>query len=131
VSTETPTYSEEMETMRPAPDFSPAAYPDVVEALAGSGLTFRVWGGDWCPDCREQLPAFAAALAAAEVPPERVVTYPVERVDGEKEGPGMDEYGVEYIPTVIVERDGEEVARFVEDGPVGIAASLADQLSDE
>ena len=91
---------------------------------------FKVWGGDWCTDCRAQLPDFGAALDAAAVPDERVEHYPVEKLDdGSKAGPGVDEYGIEFIPTVVVERDGEEVARFVEDADIPIAVALADQLA--
>ena len=101
----------------------------VRETLGRDGLRYRVWGGDWCPDCTEQLPAFAAALAAAGVPDDRIEEYPVEKeADGSKVGPGVSEYGIELIPTVVVERDGEEVARFVEREDGSIAAVLAERI---
>ena len=121
----------ELETMRPNPAWDAAANGEVVEALSEESLTFHVWSGDWCPDCRGQLPDFAAALDAAGVPAERVEQYPVEKVDGEKEGPGMDENDVEFIPTVVVRRDGEEAARFVEEADVPVAAYLARELSGD
>jgi thioredoxin-like negative regulator of GroEL len=99
---------------------------DVLEPLGRDGLTYLVWGGDWCGDCREQLPEFAAALDAAGVPDDRIEQFPV---DDDKRGEGVDEYGVEFIPTVVVERDGEEVARFVEAEPEGIAAYLAARIA--
>ncbi len=117
--------------MRPDPVGSRAAPPEAIDVLADDSLTFRVWGGDWCGDCTSQLPAFAAALGAAGVPDERIEQYPVEKVDGEKRGPGMDEYGVEFIPTVVVERDGTEVARFVESADASIAAFLAAELAED
>jgi thiol-disulfide isomerase/thioredoxin len=123
--------AETLETMRPAADWDPASHEAEIETLADESLTFRVWSGDWCPDCREQLPAFAAALEAAGVPDERLYAYPVERTDEGKEGPEMDAYDVDRIPTVIVERDGEEVARFVESGPLPITATLARELAGE
>ncbi|QZX98910.1 TlpA family protein disulfide reductase [Halobaculum rubrum] len=105
--------------------------PDVAAALGAEGLTYKVWGGDWCPDCTRQLPGFAAALDAAGVPADRIEQFPVENVDGEKRGPGMDEHGVEYIPTVIVfDGSGVEVARFVESADTDIATSLARELAD-
>ncbi|WP_049947571.1 thioredoxin domain-containing protein [Candidatus Halobonum tyrrellensis] len=116
--------------MRPNPTWDAASYEEEVEALSDESLTFRVWSGDWCPDCRGQLPDFAAALDAAGVPADRIVAYPVEKVDGEKRGHGMDEYGVEFIPTVVVERDGAELARFVEEENAPVAAYLARELSD-
>ncbi|UIP01273.1 thioredoxin family protein [Halobaculum sp. CBA1158] len=103
---------------------------ETLDVLGAEGLTYKVWGGDWCPDCTGQLPRFAAALEAAGVDADRIEQYPVEKVDGRKEGPGMDEYAVEYIPTVIAFRDGEEVARFVESADTDIATYLARELTD-
>lgn len=127
----------ELETMQPNPTWDAASYEGVVGVLSREDLTFKVWGGDWCKDCRSQLPDFGAALDAAGVPAERVDHYPVEKgEDGSKVGPLVEEYGVEYIPTVVVERasgsgaDGEEVARFVEDEPVPIAVYLADRIDE-
>jgi thiol-disulfide isomerase/thioredoxin len=127
----------ELETMRPNPAWDAASYEDVVDVLARDGLTFKVWGGDWCKDCRAQLPDFGAALDAADVPDERIEHYPVEKADdGSKVGPGVEEYGIDLIPTVVVERaseadaDGEEIARFVEEESVPIAVYLADRIAD-
>jgi thiol-disulfide isomerase/thioredoxin len=120
-------------TMEPDPVWDAESYADTVETLAehADELVFTVWGGDWCKDCRSQLPAFGAALEAADVPDERVRHYPTEKEDdGSKTGPQVETYGIEYIPTVVVERDGEEVARFVEDADVPIAVALAEQLED-
>jgi thiol-disulfide isomerase/thioredoxin len=123
--------SETLETMQPNPTWDAASYEDAVEALGAEGLVFKVWGGDWCGDCRRQLPDFAAALDAADVPEDRIAHYPVEKEDdGSKVGPGVEKYGIEYIPTVVVERDGREVARFVEDEPIPIAVYLAERLDD-
>jgi thiol-disulfide isomerase/thioredoxin len=124
------TRDERLETMRPNPAWDADSYPEVVDALSREGLTFRVWGGDWCTDCRAQLPDFGAALAAAGVPDERVAHYPVEKEDdGSKVGPRVEEYGIERIPTVVVERDGAEVARFVEEADAPIAVFLAERLA--
>ncbi|MFB6280920.1 MAG: thioredoxin family protein [Haloferacaceae archaeon] len=120
-----------LDTMEPDPAWDAAAHAGTVEALGTGGLSFLVWGGDWCPDCRRQLPAFAAALDAAGVPDGAVTEYAVEkRDDGSKVGPGVEAYGIERIPTVVVERDGREVARFVEEEPVPIATYLAERLRE-
>ena len=117
--------------MEPNPVWDADANADVVDALGVEGLTYKVWGGDWCGDCRGQLPDFAAALDAAGVPDERIEHYPVEKEDdGSKVGPRVEEYDIELIPTVVVERDGEEVARFVEEEPVSTAQYLADELRE-
>ena len=116
-----------LETMEPNPVWVADAYGDAVEVLEAQAddLVYKVWGGDWCKDCRARLPDFGAALEAAGVPDDHVEHFPV---DQDKQGPGVDEYGVEYIPTVVVERDGEEVARFVEEEPMPIAVFLAEEI---
>jgi thiol-disulfide isomerase/thioredoxin len=119
-----------LETMEPNPVWVEDAYAETVNVLESYGeeLTFRVFGGDWCKDCRAQLPDFGAALAAAEVPTENVVHC---ELDQDKQGPGVEEYGIEYIPTVVVEHGGEEIARFVEEEAVPIAVYLADEIETE
>ena len=123
-----------LETMRPNPVFTADAYEEELAVLSehADRVVFRVWGGDWCSDCRQQLPDFGAALAAADVPDERVVHYPVEKADdGSKVGPGVEEYGIEFIPTVVVETDDdEELARFVEEADRPIAIYLAEHIGE-
>ena len=116
-----------LETMEPNPVWVEDAYAETVDVFEayGQDLVFRVWGGDWCKDCRGQLPDFGAALAAAEVPEDNIVHY---ELDQDKQGPGVDEYDIELIPTVVVEHDGEEIARFVEEEAVPIAVYLADEI---
>ena len=121
-----------LDTMTPDPVWDADANAATVATLADhDDLRYLVWGGDWCPDCRQLLPPFAAALAAAEVPDERVEQFPVETEDGRKVGPGVEEYGVEFIPTVVIERDGEELFRYVEDEGLPIATYVARVLDGE
>lgn len=124
----------ELSTMEPNPVWDAASYEETVDAWASvsDDVTVKVWGGDWCVDCRNQLPDFAAALDAAGVPEDAIEHYPVEKEDdGSKVGPQVDAYGIEYIPTVVVERDGEEVARFVEEEDLPAAVWLAERLQAE
>lgn len=119
----------ELETMRPNPTWDAASYESIVDTLENADLTYRVWGGDWCPDCRQQLPDFAAALVAAGVPDEDIHVYAVERGDDGKEGELLDEYDVDLIPTVVAETpDGDEVARFVEREALPIGPFIADRV---
>jgi len=118
-----------LDTLEPNPVWDAPSHEQAIETLAAhEDLVYRVWGGDWCKDCRSQLPDFGAALDAAGVPDEQIVHY---ELDQNKEGPGVEEYDIEYIPTVVVERDGDEIARFVEKEPVPIAVSLARCLREE
>lgn len=118
-----------MQAMEPNPAFDPESYPEVIEAFDDLGPDARVlvWGADWCPDTRQELPDFAALVAATDLDPDQVVSYEVDR---DKNGPGVSDYGIERIPTIVVERDGEELARFVEREPVPAAIFLAEQLEE-
>ncbi|WP_336002894.1 TlpA family protein disulfide reductase [Halorientalis halophila] len=123
-------------TMEPDPVWDEDSYGETVETLSNldDDVVFRVWGGDWCKDCRAQLPSFGAALVAAGVSEDRIEHYPTEKEDdGSKTGPSVEEYGIEYIPTVVVEdgETGEELARFVEEAEVPIAVYLANELEDQ
>jgi thiol-disulfide isomerase/thioredoxin len=117
-----------MEAMEPNPAFDPESYPDAIAAFDALGQDARVlvWGGDWCPDTRQELPDVAALLDATELGTAQIEIY---EVDGDKQGPKVEEYDVTHIPTIVVERDGEELARFVESEPVPAAVYLADQVA--
>ncbi|WP_435552555.1 TlpA family protein disulfide reductase [Natrinema sp. CGMCC1.2065] len=120
-----------LETMRPNPTWDAASYEEAVDTLEAHNdeLVYKIWGGDWCKDCRALLPDFGAALEAAEVPDDRIEEV---NVDEDKQGPGVEAYDIEYIPTIVVETDdGEEIVRFVEEEDVPPAVWLADQLENE
>jgi len=120
----------QLETLTPADEWT--GNVDEIAALGTDGLVFKVWGGDWCIDCKQQLPAFAAALEAVGVSEESIEHYPVEKNgDGSKSGPGVEAYEIERIPTVVVEQDGTEVVRFVETESQPIAEYLAGQLQSK
>ncbi|OYR41589.1 MULTISPECIES: thioredoxin family protein [unclassified Halorubrum] len=120
-----------LETLAPDAAAGDALDDEVLAALGSDDYRFKVWGGDWCGDCRRQLPAFAAALDAAGVPDDRIEDFPVTKGPNGKEGDRVEEYGIELIPTVVVESaDGEELARFVEEADVSIAEFLARELSE-
>lgn len=122
-----------LETMTPDPGEDPAGREATIEAFSrlDSTVTIKVWGDDGCVDCQEQLPGFAAVLDAAGIDPATVEQYPVERLpEGRKRGPKVEEYGVDRIPTIVIEQDGTEVARFVEEADAPAADYLARQLRD-
>ncbi len=118
-----------LETMEPNPVWVADAYADTVDVLStySDEVVFKVWCGDWCKDCRAKLPDFSAAIDAAGVPAANVEQF---AVDEDKQGPGVSEYDIDRIPTVVVEHDGQEITRFVEDETVPIAVYLADEIED-
>lgn len=122
-----------LDVMEPNPTWNRSAHEATIATLGGldETVTFKVWCDDGCNDCRAQMPDFAAALDAAGIREDRIRVYAVERLSGgEKRGPKVDEYGIGRIPTVVVERGGEEVARYVEDAAVPAATYLAERLRD-
>jgi len=117
-----------LETLEPNPVWVADAHEETIDILeAHDDLVYKVWGGDWCKDCRSHLPDFGAALEAAGIPDNQIDHY---ELDQNKEGPGVEAYDIEYIPTVVVERDGEEVVRFVEEESVPIAVWIAQRLQE-
>ena len=119
-----------LETLEPNPAWVADAYAETIDVLEAhrDEITYKIWCGDWCKDCRAALPDFGAALEEAGVPSERVVEHPL---DEDKQGEGVDEYDIDRIPTVVAERNGEEIARFVEDEGMPIAVYLAEQFRDQ
>ncbi|SEH11036.1 Thiol-disulfide isomerase or thioredoxin [Natronorubrum sediminis] len=119
-----------LETLRPNPTWDEASYQEAVDTLAAhDDLVYKVWGGDWCKDCRKLLPNLGAALEAADVPEAQIEEYALGE---DKQGEGVEEYDIEYIPTVVVETtDGEEVIRFVESEDLPPAVWLATQLEEQ
>lgn len=118
-----------LDLMQPAPMWDPEAHADTVDAIealaADQSVTITVWCRDDCSDCRRELPDFAAAVEAAGFPEERLRQIPV---DQDNEGGLTDEYDVEFIPTVVVERSGAELVRFVEKEALPAAQYLAAEL---
>ena len=116
-----------LDAMTPNPVWVADAYADTVAVLEAyrEEVTYEIWGGDWCRDTTAQLPDFAAALEAARVPDDRIA---VHAVDEDKRGPGVEANRIDRVPTVLVERDGEALARFVEREGEPIAVWIADRL---
>ncbi|MXR51869.1 thioredoxin family protein [Halovenus sp. WSH3] len=119
-----------LETLEPNPAWVADAYADTIDELEAHNeeITYKIWCGDWCKDCRATLPDFGAALEEANVPSSRVIEHPL---DEDKQGEGVEEYGIERIPTVVAERDGEEIARFVEDEGLPIAVYFAERFREQ
>jgi len=116
-----------LSTFEPDPAWDPDAFADTVAAFAGlpAAAEIHVWGGDWCGDCRRELPALAAALSAAEFPDDRVHIHPVSQ---EKTGEAMAAYDVTVIPTIVVVVGDETVARFEESAHVPAPVALAEAI---
>lgn len=117
-----------LEVTRPDPNWDADSYEETVETFADLDEDVRilVWAADWCKDARRELPDFFAALDAAGVD-DRVEVYELDR---EKNGELVAEFDVRYIATIVVEHDGEELARFEESADLPAVQAIASQLGD-
>ncbi len=75
--------------------------------------SFRVFMGTWCSDSQREIPAFYKVLKFASYDYNKVEMY---AVDHEKETPSKIEknFNIEYVPTIIVYKNGKELGRIVE-----------------
>ena len=90
----------------PKPYLSETEAPSAAEVQALSGWTLLEFGTDWCGHCRAAQPALAEALSA----------HPHWRHLKIEDGPGRPlgrAYRVKLWPTLILLRDGQEIARLV------------------
>lgn len=120
------------------PDWARAeaeASPDAAasQALASvqSGADVTIFLGTWCGDSRREVPRLwkAIQLAGGSVPFE--IHY--VGVDREKKEPvaPVTNNDVRYVPTFIVQREGREVGRVVEESPNGIEKDLLALLTGQ
>ena len=88
------------------PYLSETEAPARVEVTALAGLTLLEFGTDWCGHCRAAQPALTEVLSQ----------HPQWRHLKVEDGPGRPlgrSYRVKLWPTLILLRDGQEVARVV------------------
>ena len=90
----------------PRPYLSETEAPSRAEADTWPGLTVLEFGTDWCGHCR------AAQPAIAEVLPQFPAWCHVKVEDGPGRALGRS-YRVKLWPTLVLLRDGQEVARLV------------------
>jgi thioredoxin 1 len=90
----------------PPPYLSESEAPSRGAVDALPGLTLLEFGTDWCGHCRAAQPSLAEALTA----------HPQWRHLKVEDGPGRAlgrSYRVKLWPTLVLLRDGQEVARLV------------------
>lgn len=104
--------------MRPLPPYA-SAQPNRAEVDALPGSTVLDFGANWCSICQAASPAIAAAMAA----------HPGLRHLRVEDGRGLPlgrSFGVKLWPTLVMLRDGKEVARVVRPAS---SAEISDALA--
>lgn len=128
----------EVETHRP--DWVTAEVEAQPDAAAGAALAavepgaeVTVYLGTWCSDSKRELARLWRAFDDAGVFAEDDLPFAIEyvAVDRDKREPAgrAAAAGVEYVPTFVVSRGGEEVGRVVEIAVEGIERDLLALLS--
>ncbi|HVF60422.1 MAG TPA: hypothetical protein VNJ70_11480 [Thermoanaerobaculia bacterium] len=105
-----------------------AAQPDAAAARALAavppGAEVTVYLGTWCGDSKRELPRLWRALD--ETGGAAPVAFRYVAVGRDKKEPAAltEGAGLLYVPTFVVERDGREVGRIVEESPHGVERDL-------
>jgi thiol-disulfide isomerase/thioredoxin len=73
----------------------------------------KVFTGDWCPDCRINVPRFFSIIMALDDADFGLEIIEVSR-DMSDESNLVERMGVMAIPTFIFFKDGEELGRIIE-----------------
>ncbi len=69
--------------------------------------------GTWCSDSRRDVPAFFKILDVLNFPAEKISLLAVNR-DKQLPGNEIDDLEIEFVPTFIIYREGEEIGRIIE-----------------
>lgn len=100
--------------------------PAAAQALAAvpPGAEVTVYLGTWCGDSKRELPRLWRALdgTGGAAP----IAFRYVAVARDKKEPASLTAGADlrYVPTFVVERDGREVGRIVEESPHGVERDL-------
>lgn len=114
-----------------------AAQAEVLDALRqqpSEDAEILVFFGTWCGDSRRQVPRLMQLLDAIDWPAERRRLIAVDRADDlHKRSPDGEERGREIyrVPTIIVQRGGDELGRIVEHPAVSLERDLLAILSGD
>lgn len=78
-----------------------------------SKATITVFMGTWCEDSQREVPAFYKVLDLAGIDASNVKLIAITEGKDTPEDL-IKEYGIEYVPTIIFEKEGTELGRIVE-----------------
>jgi hypothetical protein len=99
--------------------------PQFIEMIRTTyeGEEFLVFFGAWCSDSERDLPRFLKIADGAGLPPAKITLYSLDRTKKSPDGLTA-RYGIEFVPTFIVLKDGVEVGRITESPRVSVEADL-------
>lgn len=91
-------------------------------------LDIEIFMGTWCSDSQREVPRFYKILDELGVSEQRLRMYSLDdHPDRRKTSPQGEEKGknIEYVPTFIFSRAGQEIGRIVESPQVSLEADMA------
>lgn len=80
-----------------------------------SNIQFVLVIGTWCSDSREHVPAFFKVSDQLGIQPEAIRIIGVNRKKDRLPSSELDALNIDFVPTIIVYRNGIEKGRIVED----------------
>ncbi len=74
---------------------------------------YKIYLGCWCSDSKKLIPSFEAIKKEFQIPDKQLRYF---SLDIDKKSPGKTEEadGIEYIPTIIILKNGKEIGRIIE-----------------
>ncbi|MBI1221159.1 MAG: hypothetical protein GC180_01035 [Bacteroidetes bacterium] len=105
------------------PELSDTSALEKLKAQDWTNYSFRVYLGCWCSDSEHLIPIFRSLCDAAHIPETRVRYF---NLDLDKVSPsGIEKQDrIEYLPTIIVLKNGKETGRIVETVKEDLASEL-------
>lgn len=92
------------------------------------GVEVLVFLGTWCGDTKRELPRFFRVVDAAGLDESQITIMGLDRTKRDAEGL-TERWGIEYVPTFIVVRDGQELGRIIERPGSTLEGDIAAMLS--
>jgi thiol-disulfide isomerase/thioredoxin len=89
-----------------------------------------VFYGAWCTDSHREIPRFLKIIETVDNQDITVTDYGVNRQKQDELGK-FEIYGIEFVPTIIVIRNGIELGRIIERPDKSLAEDLAAIMSSE
>lgn len=88
-----------------------------IQKISCDSLQIIIFGGSWCVDTESELPKIIYLLSnELNIDSNQILLYGVDRQKLEPSGLAK-KYAIQRVPTLIIQKNGEEIGRIVEYPP--------------
>lgn len=105
---------------------------NILKSLSKKALKFevKIFFGSWCSDSRREVPRFIKIMESANIKTKKLHFHGLDR---NKKSPDYQEniYDIQYVPTFIFYRKGEEIGRIIETPTLTLEKDILKILSQE